>query len=172
MKTCANKECLVELTAVNCYTKSSGQLRSYCKVCHNKNSNKYNKVSNKKTERKDKINKRLRADRFKPTRLVQIIWQDTRKSDAKHNRSNDLTKEFIRGCIQQCCSYCGENKLRMTLDRIDNNKGHIQSNILPACIRCNYARGSMPYEAWILLAPGLKQAREAGLFGEWTGRCR
>jgi hypothetical protein len=60
----------------------------------------------------------------------------------------------------------------MTLDRIDNDKGHTEDNVVPACIRCNYTRRSMPYEAWLVVAKGMREARERGLFGEWTGRAR
>lgn len=48
--------------------------------------------------------------------------------------------------------------------------GHIMVNVVPACIRCNYARGTMPFTAWVLLTDGLKKAREEGLFGTWMGR--
>ena len=45
--------------------------------------------------------------------------------------------------------------------------GHLQSNVHSACIRCNLARGDMPYAAWLLLVPAMKQAKELGLFKEW-----
>jgi hypothetical protein len=35
------------------------------------------------------------------------------------------------------------------------------------CIRCNYIRGSMPFAAWTLLVPAIRQAVEQGLFGTW-----
>jgi hypothetical protein len=60
----------------------------------------------------------------------------------------------------------------MTLDRIDNQLGHIKSNVVAACIRCNYTRGAMPYEAWLFLAPGMQAAQQAKAFGNWDGRCR
>lgn len=60
----------------------------------------------------------------------------------------------------------------MSLDRIDNSKGHIQANVVPACIRCNYLRGSMPHEAWLNLVPTIRETRIKGLFGTWTGRAR
>jgi len=59
----------------------------------------------------------------------------------------------------------------MTLDRVDNTCGHIQSNVVSACVRCNYMRRDMPYAAWLKLLPMIKQAREEGLFGTWTGDC-
>ena len=104
--------------------------------------------------------------------MAQIILRDSKGSDKKYNRENDLTKEFIEETVKDGCSYCGEKLLRMTLDRIDNTLGHLMSNVVPACIRCNYTRGSMPYQAWLCLADGMKRAKENDLFGDWTGRCR
>lgn len=63
----------------------------------------------------------------------------------------------------------GETQMRMTLDRIDNNLGHIVSNVLGACLRCNYMRRDMPFGAWQKIVPTIKQIRCDGLFGEWTG---
>jgi hypothetical protein len=106
------------------------------------------------------------------TETEKLIYWDTRGSDRKHGRKNDLTKEYIAEQIAKGCSYCGEKELRMTLDRIDNNKGHLQTNCVPACIRCNYTRGDMPHEAWVVIARAMKRARKQGLFGKWTGRAR
>jgi len=92
------------------------------------------------------------------------IHTDSRRSDRKNGRDNDLTKEFIAAEITKGCSYCGETEIRMTLDRIDNDKGHLQDNVVPACIRCNYTRKNMPYEAWLIVAKGMRKARKAGLF--------
>jgi hypothetical protein len=103
-------------------------------------------------------------------KVERWILEDSRGSDKKYNRDNDLTKEFIEKEISNGCSYCGENSLRMTLDRIDNSLGHLQSNVVPACIRCNYARRDMPHEAWLCLVPGLIKARELGLFGDWVNK--
>lgn len=57
----------------------------------------------------------------------------------------------------------------MTLDRVDNSQGHLQSNVKPSCIRCNSIRGNMPFDAWIVVAEGVKKATELKLFGTWTG---
>lgn len=71
--------------------------------------------------------------------------------------------------INRDCFYCGETLLRMSLDRVDNSKGHTMDNVIPACVRCNYIRKDMPYDAWIVVAVGMRQAREQGLFGGWGG---
>lgn len=121
--------------------------------------------SNKKMLLAHKRSKRKRD-------VVGTIWIDSRSTDRKVGRENNLTKEFIAGEIAKGCSYCGESSIRMTLDRIDNEKGHTQDNVVPACIRCNYTRRNMPYEAWLVVAKGMQEARLAGLFNGWTGRVK
>jgi hypothetical protein len=104
--------------------------------------------------------------------VARFILREARRSDTMRGHACDLTKQEIEQLIARGCDYCGEKNLRMTLDRIDNSKGHTRDNVVPACIRCNYARRNMPYEAWLCLAGGMRQAREQGLFKDWTGRTR
>jgi hypothetical protein len=104
--------------------------------------------------------------------VARFILREARRSDTLRGHTCDLTKAEIEQLIARGCSYCGETVLRMTLDRIDNAKGHTRDNVVPACIRCNYARRNMPYEAWLCLTDGMRRARELGLFEGWTGRTR
>jgi hypothetical protein len=104
--------------------------------------------------------------------VARFILREARRSDTLRGQTCDLTKSEIEQLIGRGCSYCGETALRMTLDRIDNSRGHTRDNVIPACIRCNYARRNMPYEAWLCLTDGMRRARELGLFKEWTGRTR
>lgn len=100
-----------------------------------------------------------------PARYIVI---DCRSWDKKKGLDgNDLDLSFVEILISQGCSYCGETQLRIALDRIDNTQAHSKSNVVPSCIRCNYLRGSMPYAAWLHLAPAVREAREQGLFGAW-----
>ncbi len=66
----------------------------------------------------------------------------------------ELSKEKFREFIQQNCFYCGDTpKLRYRttpylnggalfngIDRIDNNKGYTEDNIVPCCGTCNKAK--------------------------------
>jgi hypothetical protein len=101
--------------------------------------------------------------------LEQSRWilYDTRGSDKKKNLENDLTREFIEEKIRNGCEYCGETSLRMTLDRKDNSKGHTKDNVNASCIRCNYMRRDMPYEAWLALIDKIREINILGLFGDW-----
>jgi hypothetical protein len=113
-----------------------------------------------------------KAQRAANLNTARFIVEDTRATDRRHDYANDLTRELVESLIADGCAYCGETALRMTLDRIDNARGHTHDNVVPACIRCNYTRKDMPYAAWLVVAAGMRQAREANLFGPWTGRVR
>ncbi len=115
---------------------------------------------------------RQKEQRRQGLNTEKFIYQDSRRTDRKAGRSNDLTKDFIAEQIAKGCAYCGETEIRMTLDRIDNDIGHTTGNVIPACIRCNYVRGNMPHTAWIVVARAMKRARGQGLFGDWTARRR
>jgi hypothetical protein len=106
------------------------------------------------------------------TDVARFIFWEARRSDKRRGLECDLNREQIAEIIKRECVYCGETQLRMTLDRIDNSRGHTKDNVNPACIRCNYARRDMPYRAWLCLAEGMRRAREFGLFEGWTGRTR
>ena len=118
---------------------------------------------------KQKVATWQRNYRINPSNVAAVIYKDSRKGDKKLGRDNDLDRVWIQTAIEGGCSYCGETELRMTLDRIDNTLGHVKTNVVPACIRCNYLRRDAPFEAWSYLLTGLREAREQGAFGSWDG---
>ena len=65
------------------------------------------------------------------------------------------------------CVYCEESNIRLTLDRIDNDKGHSVNNVNVACLRCNTLRQDLPIKVWLKLVPAIKESVEEGLFGDW-----
>jgi 5-methylcytosine-specific restriction endonuclease McrA len=159
-----------DLTEEDFYKTSSGYLYSFCKVCHNLQNGKAKKIRDQLPENKIKKNQRAKQARQNPEKRANVIFTDSKNSDRKHNREFDLTIGFIKEIISSGCFYCGETQLQMTVDRIDNNIGHLQNNVVAACIRCNLIRKAMPYEAWLCLLPGLKEAREKKLFADWLGK--
>lgn len=129
--------------------------RSVCKHCYSlRFQSAYAKQSQ---ERKD------------PAFRAKYILKDALSMDHRRGLECDLTLEWVEAAIKNGCSYCGETTIRMSLDRIDNDLGHTTANVRPACTRCNFLRGTMPYEAWLYLTPRVREAREKGLFGEWSG---
>jgi len=147
-------------------------LRTQCRLCESKKrlARPYDPEVVEKTAKNYAVKiSKMRADNVDTERW---ILQDSRRSDRKNGRKNDLSREFIGSLIKGGCSYCGDVSIRMTLDRIDNENGHTKDNVVSACIRCNYTRKNMPYSAWVIVAKGMREAREKGLFLNWTGRVK
>lgn len=96
------------------------------------------------------------------------ILVDSKKSDKVRGLTGfDLDREYVESALADGCRYCGDTSIMMTLDRVDNDLAHTRSNVVPACMRCNYLRRDMPYEAWLRIVPAVRAAREEGLFGDW-----
>ena len=141
---------------------------NHCKKCDSLRARAWQKSNPEKYEQLQEVLKAQRKHDRK-TNHALTIFRDCRHSDKRSGRTNDLTKDFVALTINRDCFYCGETLLRMSLDRVDNSKGHTMDNVIPACVRCNYIRKDMPYDAWIVVAVGMRQAREQGLFGGWGG---
>lgn len=128
---------------------------SYCKVCHSKSS----------TER-------MCAKRKLKSRRAFFVVKDCRIRDSSFGATNDLDEDFVSALIENGCAYCGASHqdFQIGLDRIDNSKVHMASNVVPCCTDCNLTRGNMPHTAWLLLAAGMKKARSEGLLIGWSAR--
>lgn len=113
-----------------------------------------------------KIKKAKRID-IRGHIVAREIIYNSKKQDKKKKFENNLTISLVEALIEKPCFYCGENNIKMTLDRKNNDIGHVETNIVAACIRCNNIRRDMPYAAWIFLVSKIKEAREIGLFGKW-----
>lgn len=164
--------CLEPKPSSSYYTNRTGgreYRRKTCRECDN-TARKLRGVYQPRTDHRREIErsggKRRRRD---PKFVAQHILMDSRKSDKLVGRENDLDKVWIDEVIKSGCSYCGEQEIRMTLDRIDNSLGHLKSNVRPACGRCNYLRRDMPFSAWLMIVPSVRVAREAGAFKTWNG---
>jgi hypothetical protein len=150
--------------------KNATYVRSECRRCFKQRAKDRGWI-NPTTEKKHEQTKRRKwsVQRANGERPAFFIFSDCRSSDTRKGkeRGNDLTIEFIENLISNGCEYCGDKESKMTLDRIDNTLGHLQSNVKPACYRCNIMRGSMPYNAWVFFLDAVKTARLAGAFGDW-----
>jgi hypothetical protein len=171
---CGKEKPLSEMYSIKRRTKKAGLKVYYCRLC--KSCRKKDQCDWDSAHR-DQL-REYHRDRYKDLsderrNLIdqdKFIYWDSRKNDKKHGRDNNLTREYIRDLIKKGCLYCGDVNSRMTLDRIDNDIGHIIGNVVPACLRCNYLRRDMPYDAWMNMVPAIRDTFEKGLFGTW--KCR
>ena len=69
----------------------------------------------------------------------------------------DLSDETVKLLTQKNCAYCGappnnickgskSNYIYNGLDRVDNTKGYEINNVVPCCVKCNYAKHIMTTE--------------------------
>ena len=68
--------------------------------------------------------------------------------------------DFIKNIKDGECYYCGD-KEKLGYDRINNNKGHISSNVVICCELCNMTRGDRySMEEMILLGKVIKKIKK------------
>jgi len=149
---------------------------SYCNACRNKvgrkRAEKKHGKNHSPSQLKNRAKKRLvlkiaRATEIRGPIVAKLIIYHSRQRCKQIGFEHTISVQTAEWLIARPCTYCGENELKMTLDRRDNDKGYVEDNVVPACIRCNLIRGDMPYEAWMRIIPELRAAREDGLFKEW-----
>ena len=79
-----------------------------------------------------------------------------RSYDKAKGFDNDLTEDFATRLTTLPCEYCGTAEQIRGLDRIDNSLGHLQSNVVPCCHRCNTTRmDNFTHAEFKLLGPTL-----------------
>lgn len=144
------------------HRKGSDRRRTVCKSCSRLVGSKERRRESKKAS-----GKRRRANADNRAKFLII---DCRTGDKKRGLVGNLDEAFVREALAQPCSYCCGSNLQMTLDRIDNAVGHMKDNVVPACIRCNIIRGSMPYAAWLEVAKAIRRVTELGLLDGWRER--
>lgn len=124
---------------------------------------------------RDEENKRISNFRKTDRRLVgsrsKYIVDDSKKYDRKNKLLGfNLTVEFVDCLIKDGCSYCLVTEAFMSLDRIDNSKGHSKNNVVSCCYRCNLMRRDVPWAAWCRMLPKIQEIQEQGLFGDWYSK--
>jgi len=168
MKKC--NDCLIDkvITEFEHYLKDGRTyIRNTCKKCRNKKVYANTKVTGR-YDRKRNLNKKQRHD---PRFRARFVLSDSIASDRKFGLTTDVDKQFIQNKIDEGCLYCNQHastEMKIGIDRIDNNIGHMKTNVNACCSRCNFIRGSMPYAAWMLLVPAIKKATELGLLDDWV----
>lgn len=84
-----------------------------------------------------------------------------RKSDKKRNQTCDLDREFLLNNIfNKECIYCGSSS-NIGCDRINNNLGHLKTNVVPCCRICNTTRmNNFTHDEMKILGKTIKQINE------------
>lgn len=119
--------------------KHDKQLRR-CVPCYEK----LQKYENQRTERE----RNYKAEAFTNK---HIIWNHYVKGAKKRNINFALSKTQFNELIIQSCFYCSYYKESEVngIDRIDNNIGYVEDNVVTCCQTCNLAKGSQHPQEFI-----------------------
>lgn len=93
--------------------------------------------------REVKVQKKTKK-RYKQKKIPKEVSRLTSiKSRAKkRNLECDLDIQDVQQLIVKGCIYCGSQE-RIEIDRMDNSKGYIKTNVAPACRRCNTIKNNV-----------------------------
>lgn len=99
-----------------------------------------------------------------PNSKINALYAQYRTTAMQKNLCFNLEPDYFKSLILSKCAYCGRppsNKVyyvrngtksekpllaRHGIDRVDNLKGYVASNVKPCCIQCNKAKGQMTCE--------------------------
>lgn len=73
-------------------------------------------------------------------RTVAGGYRAYRNGAARKGNEFVLSIDEFASLTSKPCKYCGEAKLRIGVDRIDNTKGYTIKNSAPCCKLCNYMK--------------------------------
>jgi hypothetical protein len=60
-----------------------------------------------------------------------------------------LSKVDFEALWQKPCVYCGAEITTIGIDRVDNDRGYVQGNVVPCCSDCNWMKGQKSYVEFI-----------------------
>jgi len=76
-------------------------------------------------------------------------FRDMKGSAVQRNYEVEISFDKFCKIVLNPCVYCGENKKRIGIDRIDNTKGYTIENSAPCCTTCNMMKKVMTVEEFI-----------------------
>lgn len=91
------------------------------------------------------------AREYYKTRLT-LASQYSRLLAAKKERNKDVLLSFDEfvSIVKKVCAYCGEEKERRGVDRIDNSLGYTKENSNSCCKICNYMKKTMTVKDFLI----------------------
>jgi len=133
-----------------------------CKKCDSvKKDNRKERYKKLSEEQKEIYKARNRSYTSKGLGRATALICAYRKADNKKGLVCDLDREFlVNNIFNKECVYCGDIE-NIGCDRIDNNIGHLKTNVVPCCRVCNTTRmNNFSYNEMLLLGNTIKQIKE------------
>jgi len=91
------------------------------------------------------------------------VWYKYNRGAREREMEFSLTKDEFREVISRNCFYCGREPAPLHaagkyngsfvgtgIDRKDNSVGYTKENCIPCCSTCNFAKGRIPFDDFII----------------------
>jgi hypothetical protein len=117
----------------------------------------YEKLQKVEQERKPR-ERNYKAEAFTNK---HVIWNHYVKGAKKRGIHFTLPKKRFESLITQPCFYCAYQKQGEVngIDRVDNNKGYVEENVVSCCQTCNEAKGTQHPQEFIDKLQAIQQYR-------------
>jgi hypothetical protein len=79
---------------------------------------------------------------WKDREPVKYAWLNYRRAAKRRGLDWQLTKDEMATIIMRECNYCGQSAPN-GIDRVDNDVGYIQLNVVTACTMCNMMKHTL-----------------------------
>jgi hypothetical protein len=102
---------------------------------------------------------------------VKEVWRSVQRSASLRKRLFTLSQEDFEQLVIQPCYYCGFYSMHrfVGIDRIDNNKGYILENCIPACKMCNLIKNADHPNAFLDKVDMICAYRQTPIYNNATG---
>jgi hypothetical protein len=160
MKSCT--KCNSELHDLNWHSARQKKCHYICNGCHKNYNGRYyqgNYIDIRKRAGRsyNKENRKYGSKQW----ATQYLSSKRSWDKKKGLQICDLTTSELLSFITLPCTYCEDASGKIGLDRVDNTKGHIKSNIVPCCPTCNSARmDNLTFEEMKILGQTIKLIKE------------
>jgi len=99
-----------------------------------------------KTDRQKRYNRLHGDDR---EYICNEIYLKYKSISPKRGLSFELSIDIFKLHFRGNCHYCNDVMINVGFDRVDNNIGYVESNIVPCCTVCNIMKHAMPVDVFI-----------------------
>lgn len=116
---------------------------------------KYNKEVRDRLRNEDpqRLKEKYRRGNEKVKHIPEKLLKDYKDGAKTRLLSFGIADQFAMMMFQDRCHYCHKTTTDvgrlMGIDRIDSKIGYEPGNVVPCCKRCNFAKGTMPYEEFL-----------------------